>query len=132
MAEALALGIGVVQPPGLALAMWVAFTVAHVAAKVPWYWVGTRADRFFVVGERKRAARFVERAREMLQKRPSYGAGVLLLSALASVPPFHLASIAAGMTRIPFVPFVVICLSGRLVRFGLLAAVPGALRAMLG
>jgi len=37
VAEALALGIGVVQPPALALAIWLAFTIAHMTTKIPWY-----------------------------------------------------------------------------------------------
>lgn len=124
MAEALAVAIGVVEPPRLAVMMWLAFTVAHVAAKVPWYWLGTHADR---VGE-GRTGRFVQRAREMLRRRPNYGTGLLAVSALTSVPPFHLAAIAAGITHIPFVRFALVCLGGRLVRFGVLAAMPALLR----
>lgn len=124
IAEALALAIGAVVPPTLALGMWLVFTVAHVTAKLPWYWLGLRADRV----THGWVQRFVTRAREMLKRHPGYGAGVLALSAVTSVPPFHLSSIAAGMTGIPFAQFFGVCLAGRLVRFGLLAAVPGLLR----
>lgn len=128
VAEASAVAIGVVQPTRLSVLMWIAFTVGHVAAKVPWYWIGSHADRVRNV----RVARWVTRAREMLAKRPGYGLSVLALSALTSVPPFHLASIAAGITRIPFVPFVLLCLGGRLLRFGVLGAIPQLLRALAG
>lgn len=128
MAEALAVAIGVVLPMELAVAMWVAYTVAHVAAKTPWYWLGSHSDRVM----HPWAKRHIARSRAFLAARPSYGSGVLALSALLSVPPFHLSSIAAGMTHIPFGRFVAICLGGRLVRFGVLAAAPTALRAWWG
>jgi membrane protein YqaA with SNARE-associated domain len=124
MAEALAVAIGFVEPPQLSLGMYVTFTVTHVAAKLPWYWAGTHADRIKTAW----VVRSVSRARELLRQRPGYGVGVLALSAVASVPPFHLASIAAGITRIPVLPFALICLAGRLVRFGVLAGVPMLLR----
>jgi membrane protein YqaA with SNARE-associated domain len=124
MAEALAVAIGLVEPRGLAVPMWIVFTVSHVAAKIPWYVLGTRGDRMMGPW----IARYVIRAREMLRARPSYGTGVLGLSALLSVPPFHLSAIAAGITHLPMGRFVLICLGGRLVRFGVLAAIPGLLR----
>lgn len=124
MAEALALAIGFVEPPSLALGMWLSFTVGHVAAKLPWYWLGANAERV----RWARGQRWIARARAMLERRPQYGLGVLGLSALTSVPPFHLASIAAGLVRVPVMPFVLLCLVGRLARFGVLALAPVVLR----
>ncbi len=121
-AELAAIGIGVLKPVTVAALLLVSFTVGHVAAKVPWYFVGTHADRVFGA----RVARYVERARGLLRAHPRYGTGLLFVSALASVPPFHLASIAAGITGIPVVRFVLICFVGRLCRFGLLAAIAAA------
>lgn len=123
LAEAAAVAIGVVHPPRLALTMGVAFTLAHVAAKVPWYWIGARAE----VIRWRWAQRAIARARGFLQERPAYGTGLLALSALTSMPPFHLASIAAGLTAIPFGRFLFLCLVGRLVRFGVLGAFPSLL-----
>lgn len=128
MAEALAVAIGFVEPPELSIGMWATFTVCHVIAKVPWYWAGMQAERI----KAPWAVRSVTRARELLRERPSYGVGVLALSAVASLPPFHLSSIAAGITRIPVLPFVLICLAGRLVRFGVLAGVPMLVRLWWG
>ena len=128
MAEALALAIGVVEPPELAVAMWLVFTATHVLAKVPWYWLGAHSDR--VMGAW--AMRYTQRARAFLDERPAFGTGLLAVSALTSVPPFHLASIAAGMTRIPFARFLVLCFGGRLVRFGLLVLAPEVVRRVLG
>lgn len=121
-AELAAIGIGVLKPATVAALLLVSFTIGHVAAKLPWYFVGTRADRVFGA----RVARYVERARGLLRAHPRYGTGLLFVSALASVPPFHLASIAAGISGIPVLPFVLICLVGRLCRFGLLAAIAAA------
>lgn len=128
LAEATALAIGLVTPRWLAALLCVAFTVGHVAAKLPWYWLGAHADR--VVGGW--GARHLARARAMLAARPSYGRGVLALSAVTSVPPFHLSAIAAGITQVPVVPFTGICLAGRLLRFGVLVTAPQLLRPLFG
>lgn len=128
VAEAMAVAIGVVLPSELAVGMWLVYTVSHVAAKTPWYWLGTHSDRVM----HPWAKRHVERSRAFLAERPHYGSGVLALSALLSVPPFHLSSIAAGMTHIPFGRFVALCLGGRLVRFGVLAAAPTVVRIWIG
>ena len=127
-AEAAALAIGLVSPRWLALAMCVVFTLAHVGAKLPWYWLGGHAKR--VSGER--GAKYLLRARQMLAERPQYGGGLLLMSALLSVPPFHLAAIAAGLTRMAIVPFITACFAGRLVRFGVLVTAPQLLRHLFG
>ena len=65
----------------------------------------------------------VERARALLAERPRFGTGLLGVSAVTSIPPFHLASIAAGMVAIPAWHFLLLCLVGRAVRFGLLGAI---------
>ncbi len=126
LAEAAALAIGTVTPPSLAAALLGAFTFAHVAGKVGWYLLGTYADR--VAERHSRTHAFIQKARDVMAKHPGYGASVLAASAFASVPPFHLASIAAGIARIPFVWFILICLLGRLLRFALIGALPALAR----
>ncbi len=128
LAEVAAVGIGVVQPPGLALAMLAAFTLAHVVAKMPWYAPGRVAVR----ASHPRAQRFLNGARMLIARHTRYGTGLLAVSAITSVPPFHLAAIASGMVAIPFGRFLLICLAGRTVRFGVLAAVPALVRLWLG
>ena len=66
LAEVAAVGIGVVRPPGLALAMLAVFTLAHVAAKLPWYALGRVADR----ARHPRAQRFVNGARTLVVQHP--------------------------------------------------------------
>jgi membrane protein YqaA with SNARE-associated domain len=130
LAEAAALAIGAVTPPELAVALLAAFTVAHVAGKIGWYWLGTLADR--VTEQSPRTHALIVRARAVMDRHPGYGAGVLAAAAVASIPPFHLAAIAAGIARIPFVRFLVICLAGRAVRFALIGAVPSVARLLVG
>jgi len=128
LAEAAALTIGAVQPPGLALTLLAAFTAAHVAGKIGWYFLGTAADR--LTDRSPRLQGYVAKARELMAQHPIYSAGVLAAAAVASIPPFHLAAIAAGITRMSFGVFLVVCLCGRAVRFAAIAAVPGLVRAM--
>lgn len=128
LAEVAAVAIGLVEPPALAIAMLAAFTLGHVGAKLPWYALGRAADR----ATHPRAVAFVARARALVDRHPRYGAGLLTASAVASVPPFHLAAIAAGIVGIPVARFVLVCLAGRSVRFGILAAAPALVRLWLG
>lgn len=127
-AEAAALAIGLVSPPWLAVAMGLTFTLAHVAAKLPWFWLGAHAER----AGSGRAAGYVSRARQFLEERPQYGRGLLMASAVLSVPPFHLAAIAAGMVRMPLLPFVATAVTGRLLRFGVLVTAPQVIRHLFG
>ena len=122
------MAIGVLEPPGLTAVLLVAFTVGHVAAKCPWYWAGTHAAkvRWGV------AVRGVARAREVIARHPNYGHGLLGVSAVTSVPPFHLAAIAAGIVRIPWPGFLGLCFVGRLLRFGALGVLPSLVRGWLG
>ena len=128
LAEVLAVAIGTVRPPRLALAMLLVFTLAHVTAKVLWYWVGWFADR----APHARTREAIAKARALLARHPAYGLVALGASAVLSVPPFHLAAIASGIARLPFGRFVAVCLAGRLVRFGALAGASGLVRAFLG
>lgn len=128
MAEATAVAIGLVTPVWLAAAMWACFTLAHVAAKLPWYWIGLRADRFkspWIVSH-------VARAKALLERHPQYGAGLLMFSATLSLPPFHFSAIAAGVSQLPVARFTAICVVGRALRFGILVTAPGLLRHWFG
>lgn len=128
MAEATAVAIGFVTPTWLAAAMWACFTLAHVAAKLPWYWIGSRADHLTSPW----TVRHVKSAKSLLERHPSYGAGLLMFSATLSVPPFHFSAIAAGISKLPLSRFTAICVVGRAVRFGILVTAPGLLRHWFG
>ena len=128
MAEATAVAIGFVTPVWLAATMWACFTLSHVAAKLPWFWMGTRADQL----KTPWLVRYVHRAKSLLERHPSYGAGLLMFSATLSIPPFHLSAIAAGISQLPLARFVAICVTGRAIRFGVLVTAPGLLRHLFG
>ena len=128
-AEAAALAIGAVQPPALALTLLSGFTLAHVAGKLAWYWLGTNADRIPLRFVRTR--RSIEKARGLLVRHPVYGAGIMASAAIASIPPFHVAAIAAGIARVPLWMFLPVSIVGRAIRFGAIASAPALIRAML-
>jgi membrane protein YqaA with SNARE-associated domain len=128
MAEATAVAIGLVTPPWLVVAMWASFTLAHVAAKMPWFWIGARAEHL----QRPWLVRHVQRAKSLLERHPRYGAGLLMFSATLSFPPFHLSAIAAGISHLPLARFAAICIIGRAIRFGVLVTAPGLLRQWFG
>lgn len=128
MAEATAVAIGFVTPPWLAVVMWACFTLAHVAAKLPWFWIGSRAEQL----KTPWLVRHVQRAKSLLERHPSYGAGLLMFSATFSFPPFHFSAIAAGISHLPLARFAAICVLGRAIRFGILVTAPGLLRHLFG
>ncbi|MEU6131097.1 hypothetical protein ABZ805_18155 [Saccharopolyspora sp. NPDC047091] len=80
---------------------------------------------------RGRWAAWLERFRVGCQTRPMWTGGVLLLSAVASLPPFLATCVAAGWARVPLSTFLVTGLVGRFVRFAALAVAPGAMIAWL-
>lgn len=127
-AEAAALALGLVQPPERALTLLGAFTLAHVAGKLGWYWLGTASDRIPPKYMRIRA--YVEKARLLLARHPVYGAGIMAAAAVTSIPPFHLSAIAAGIARVPLWIFLPISIAGRAIRFGVIASAPALLRAI--
>ncbi len=128
VAEVLAIAVGAVTPRWLAVTMLIVFTASHVASKWIWYVIGSLAERV----RHPLALRMIARTREFLARKPAYGPSTLAAGALLSVPPFHLTAIAAGIIRLPVSQFLVICFVGRLLRFGILAAVPTLWRAWSG
>jgi membrane protein YqaA with SNARE-associated domain len=56
----------------------------------------------------------------------------LFLSAFSGIPPFYLVSIAAGVGKIPFMPFVIAGLAGRFLRFTLTVFFPHLLKQLFG
>lgn len=125
--EAVALVAGGLPLP-LRAAVIVALTAGHVAGKVLWYWFGTLGSR--VTYPRVRA--WVERAQALADRHPTVGLGVTTMSAVASVPPFHMMAVAAGLVRAAPVVFFAVAFAGRLVRFAALASFPSLVRYLLG
>ena len=126
-AEAVALAAGAIPSLHLRVSVIVAFTAGHVFGKALWYWLGTLEAH--VTWPRLRA--WIDRARALAAKHPRIGLGVTAASAVASIPPFHLIAIAAGLMRTSPALFLGVSFAGRLLRFGLLAAFPSLLRSMI-
>ena len=74
---------------------------------------------------------WLDRFRDNCQERPVWAGGVLLFSALTSLPPFFATAVVAGWARIPLPKFLVAVFVGRFVRFAVLAIAPAALVAWL-
>ncbi|MEX2271190.1 MAG: VTT domain-containing protein [Vicinamibacterales bacterium] len=121
--EAIALAAGALPNP-LRGGVIVALTAGHVAGKVLWYWFGTLGSRV----RQPRLRTWIERAQAVADRHPKVGLGVTTMSAVASVPPFHLIAVAAGIVRTPPAAFFAVAFAGRLVRFSALAAFPSLLR----
>jgi membrane protein YqaA with SNARE-associated domain len=119
-AEAVALAAGAIPSIHLRISVIVAFTAGHVIGKALWYWLGTLEAQV----TRPRLRAWLDRARALAMQHPRLGLGVTAASAVASIPPFHLIAIAAGLVRTPPALFFGVSFAGRLVRFGLLAAFP--------
>ena len=126
-AEMLALAASAVNPLPLRLAILVLLTLGHVLGKALWYRVGMLGDR--VTNPRLR--RWVAQAREVSGRHAHFGVGLMAASAFASVPPFQLTIVAAGVVRAPVAVTLGIAFLGRLARFGLIAASPSALRELM-
>jgi membrane protein YqaA with SNARE-associated domain len=72
-----------------------------------------------------RIARELRRAEERLDRTVERGtwvvSGLLLASSALGIPPLLVLTVLMARTRYSFVAFTVLCLAGRLVRFGFLA-----------
>ncbi len=121
--ELLALAAGAVTPRAMVVPLVVALTVGHMLGKLLWYWLGKFGSRV----THPTAQTWIARAHQFNAQHPRLEVGVLLVSAFASVPPFHLLAVASGVVRVPLGMFFWTALVGRLARFGLVAGVPGVL-----
>ncbi|MEB3366964.1 VTT domain-containing protein [Saccharopolyspora mangrovi] len=74
---------------------------------------------------------WLESFRENCRNRPVWAGAVLLVSALASLPPFAAVAIVAGWAKVPVTTFLITGFVGRFARFGALAAAPTAMAAWL-
>ena len=82
-------------------------------------------------GSKGRWAAWIDRSRSTCRKRPLWTSGVLLVSAIASLPPFAAIVFVAGWAKVPLATFLVTGFVGRFLRFGVLAVAPGAVVAWI-
>ncbi|QUH00936.1 VTT domain-containing protein [Saccharopolyspora erythraea] len=124
------------EVPWWALALVIA--VGQVAGKMLYYYAARGVVRLPAFLRRRTEAKtkgrwsaWIDRFRETCRKRPLWTGGVLLVSAIASLPPFAAIVFVAGWAKVPLTTFLVTGFVGRFLRFGVLAVAPGALVAWI-
>ena len=92
----------------------------QMAGKCVLYWTarGARQTRESRWGEK------LDHWANRFNTRPSRQLALVFISSTVGIPPFYVISILAGASRLDFKSFQVVGLCGRLVRFGLLVAIP--------
>lgn len=124
-AEIYLLSAAALAPPALAIPLVLAATLGQMTAKAAMYGTGRGVVR--LRGERMR--RWVTEAEAWAEQRQDAGNTLIFVSAASGFPPFYVVSIACGVLRVRFVPFLTLGFLGRLVRFGAVVLVP---RLLLG
>lgn len=119
-AELYLLSASALLPRGVAPWLVVAAASGQMVGKTVMYFAGRGALR--LPGERLR--RTIAEVQRRFGSRQALGDTLLLTSASLGLPPFYLVSIASGMLRVPLVRFLVLGLSGRLVRFAAIVLFP--------
>jgi membrane protein YqaA with SNARE-associated domain len=103
------------------LAILVLLTSAgQMVGKCALYWAG----RGVVPLRSARMGRVVSTWKERFEQAPSRHLALVFFSSAVGVPPFYVITVLAGAFRMRFGPFFAVGASGRLVRFGLLVAIP--------
>jgi membrane protein YqaA with SNARE-associated domain len=122
-AEVLVLSLPALAPSRPALAMLVGVaTAGQMTGKVAIYWAGRGSANM----PAPHIARAIERWRPWFAASGRKAAGLIVLSSAIGVPPFFVTTLLAGAMRMPLATFVAAGTCGRLIRFGVLVFVPGA------
>ncbi|CAL9547144.1 hypothetical protein SUDANB121_04377 [Nocardiopsis dassonvillei] len=126
--EVYLLGAVALNGDGALVAMAVAAGLGQTLGKLPYYYAGRGTlsapwlrRRTETPGKwSERAARWRRRAEE----RPAWGVGLLALSSFASIPPFVVVSVLAGVVRMNVVLFSAITFVTRTARFLVIVLAP--------
>lgn len=126
--EVYLLGAVATLDDGALVAMAVAAAVGQTLGKIPYYYVGKGTITAPWLKRKaatpgKWAARMAD-WRTKAEDRPIWGAGLLALSSFASIPPFMVVSVLAGVVRMNPVLFCVLTFVTRLARFLILVLAP--------
>jgi membrane protein YqaA with SNARE-associated domain len=114
-------GAVVAMDDGALVAMAVAAGLGQTLGKLPYFYVGR--GTIAVPWMRRKAqtpGKWAERAegwRRKAEARPAWGAGLVALSSFASVPPFVVVSVLAGVVRMNVVLFSAVTFATRTARF---------------
>lgn len=94
--------------------------IGQMVGKIAWYYLGANALSWGWVRRRMdtpKAQARLDRWRTRTQERPVLAGGLVLVSALAGLPPFAVVAVLAGQLRMGLTLFFVLGLAGRWLRF---------------
>jgi membrane protein YqaA with SNARE-associated domain len=126
-AELYLLAASAAAPAELTLPLIIAATAGQMTAKVAMYGAGRGVVRL----PGKRMKQWVADAEAWAQTRPNAGGGLVLVSAASGFPPFYFMSIACGMLKFRFLPFLSLGFLGRFIRFSVVVLFPQIGKALL-
>ena len=118
--EPLLLGLAASAPAPLVLPIVALTTAATMGAKTLVYLASRGAQP--TLPPRHRAA--LDRTRSLLERRRPVQLLVVLLSALAGLPPFYLVTVCCGVLRLSLRDYLVVGTLGRGLRFTAIALLP--------
>jgi membrane protein YqaA with SNARE-associated domain len=118
-----AISATLVDDPWVQLPIIVAISaVLHTLAKVATYYMGVGI--LALPHRRPRWRPMIERAQRQLDRWNRHPYWILAAAAVIGLPPLYLVGFIASALRVRIVPFILIVLLGRLVHFGVVAALP--------
>lgn len=123
-AEAYLITMSALLPPAFGLPLVLAAAAGQMIAKSAMYFAGRGVVR--LPGERMH--RLVAKAEEWGRNRRGVESSLVFVSASTGFPPFYVTSIACGMLKVPFLPFVSLGFLGRLIRFTVAVLIPQLLK----
>jgi membrane protein YqaA with SNARE-associated domain len=118
--EPFLLGLGLMAPPEMLVPLAVVATASHMAGKAVLYLGSIKAMQLLSV----RQQQAIERARTRLSPGRSYQYLTVFTSAVSGLPPFYAITVAAGLMKLPLVPFLLVGTVGRACRFVALVLAP--------
>ena len=123
-AEAYLVGASLLAPPELRWPLVIAGATGQMLGKVGMYFAGRGA--LLIPGDRMQHR--IQQATARYRDKKDVGNALIFVSSASGFPPFYIISIAAGMLRYPLVPFILLGLLGRFIRFSVAVFLPQFLK----
>lgn len=114
------LGASALAPSAFVVPLVIAATAGQMLGKTAMYYMGMGALK--LPGTRWKVA--MEKVNSHMEQHPRMGGALVFASASVGLPPFYIMSVAAGAARMNLAWFIVLGSLGRLIRFGVIVAVP--------
>jgi len=123
-AEAYLVGASLLAPPELRWPLVIAGATGQMLGKVGMYFAGRGA--LLIPGDRMQHR--IQQATARYRDKKDVGNALIFVSSASGFPPFYIISIAAGMLNYPLVPFILLGLLGRFIRFSVAVFLPQFLK----